>query len=120
MEEILSQLKTLLWKGGLAAMAAGLLMILGRYLLQWHYPKRDRPNPRQTDRAPAREPEEQDDTIPLATRSSVRKWRVCGVDKASGNDATWYIEAESRANAKVKAELKGMIVTAVERAAGER
>lgn len=41
---------------------------------------------------------------------------VTGVDKESGLDVTEYIPAVSSANAKVKAELKGVVVTGVRRA----
>jgi hypothetical protein len=117
MEETLSQLKTALWTGGFVAIAIGVVVILSRYLLQRYYWGRGSVRSSQIGRAERGQPEEQDDAIPLAPRSSVRKWKVSGVEKSSGNDATWYIEAESRANAKVKAELKGMVVTAVERSA---
>ncbi len=120
MDDILPQLKSLLMKLGLAAVAVGTLLILFRYVRQWYYQKHDRRNPPQIAQPSPDDPDEQDDTIPLANlRTSVRKWKVSGVEKVTGNDATWFIDAESRANAKVKAELKGMIVTAVERAAGE-
>jgi len=119
MDDILSQLKPLLLKIGLAAVVVGIVLILYRHLMQWYYRMQDRAKPRQVDPTAATEAEDLEGTIPLATRSSVRKWKVSGVEKTSGEDTTWYIEAESRANAKVKAELKGMIVTAVERAAGE-
>lgn len=41
---------------------------------------------------------------------------VIGVDRESGLDVRDYIKAESPANAKVKAELKGVVVTEVQRA----
>lgn len=44
------------------------------------------------------------------------KYRVDGVDKESGFDTTVYVDGQSAANAKVKAELQGVIVTAVIRA----
>ncbi len=47
------------------------------------------------------------------------KFRVSGVDRESGLDAVLYIDAESAPNARVKAELRGMIVTQVESAAEE-
>lgn len=123
MDDILSQLKPLLLKIGLAAVALGILLILFRHLRQWHCPMHDRGIRRRIDdilAADAQEQQEQEGAIPLASpRSTVRKWKVSGVEKANGNDATWFVDAESRANAKVKAELKGMIVTAVERAAQE-
>lgn len=39
------------------------------------------------------------------------RYRVVGVVKATGTDVKTYIDAESRANAAVKAELKGIAVT---------
>ena len=47
------------------------------------------------------------------------KFRVSGVDRESGLDEVLYIDAESAPNARVKAELRGMIVTQVESAAEE-
>lgn len=41
---------------------------------------------------------------------------VVGVDKASGMDTTWHVHASSAANAKVKGELQGIIVTQVTKA----
>jgi hypothetical protein len=43
------------------------------------------------------------------------RFRVIGVDRESRMDTTWHCQAESEANARVKAELEGIIVTAVER-----
>lgn len=47
------------------------------------------------------------------------KFKVSGVDRNSGLDEVLYIDAESGSNAKVKAELRGMIVTHVESAEDE-
>lgn len=47
------------------------------------------------------------------------KFKVTGVDRNSGLDEVLYIDAESGSNAKVKAELRGMIVTHVESAEDE-
>jgi hypothetical protein len=41
---------------------------------------------------------------------------VKGVDRETRMDTQWVCEAESEANARVKAELEGIVVTAVERA----
>ncbi|HEY1923268.1 MAG TPA: hypothetical protein VGG44_11010 [Tepidisphaeraceae bacterium] len=41
------------------------------------------------------------------------KYRIEGVDRKTEKDATLHIEADSAANAKVKAELHGIVVTAV-------
>jgi hypothetical protein len=45
-------------------------------------------------------------------------YRVIGVDRATKMDTTWRVRAESRENAKVKAELEGIVVTAIERESG--
>lgn len=42
-------------------------------------------------------------------------YEVVGVDRASGLDTRWTVHAVSRANAKVKAELQGIIVTEMNR-----
>lgn len=39
------------------------------------------------------------------------RYKIVGVDKSSKADKTWHTEATSRENAKVKAELEGIIVT---------
>lgn len=115
MEDFIARLKPLLLNIGLAAVGIGVFLLLCRYGMQWYYSLHDRRHPRPVAPPPAESTGDSDDgTIPLATRSSLRKWKVSGVEKSTGNDATWLIDAESRANAKVKAELKGMIVTAVE------
>jgi hypothetical protein len=41
---------------------------------------------------------------------------INGVDKATKMDTRWHCKAASRANAKVKAELEGIIVTSIEKA----
>jgi hypothetical protein len=38
---------------------------------------------------------------------------IVGVDKESGMDTTWHAHASSAANAKVKGELQGIVVTQV-------
>jgi hypothetical protein len=43
------------------------------------------------------------------------RFRIAGVDRTSGADVTDHIAAESAANARVKAELRGIVVTKVER-----
>jgi hypothetical protein len=42
------------------------------------------------------------------------RYRVSGVDRESKMDTSLVLRADSAANAKVKAELEGVIVTAVE------
>src|SRR3954447_13966961 len=43
------------------------------------------------------------------------RYRVGGVNRATGADVTLHVDAATLANAKVKAELQGVIVTAVEK-----
>ena len=43
------------------------------------------------------------------------RFKVTGVHKDTRQDTTWYCDADSAENAKVKAELEGIIVTRVER-----
>lgn len=43
------------------------------------------------------------------------RFRIDGVDRESGMDTTWRCNADSQANARVKAELQGIVVTAVHR-----
>ena len=52
-------------------------------------------------------------TAPSIVVDGEGKYRVLGVDKASGMDTTWYTPASSAANAKIKGELQGIIVTEV-------
>lgn len=44
------------------------------------------------------------------------RFKVSGVRKDTRQDVTWCCEADSVENAKVKAELEGIIVTGIERA----
>jgi hypothetical protein len=50
-----------------------------------------------------------------AMRDGPGKFRVLGVDRSSGLDVTDHITADSAANAKVKAELRGIVVTRIDR-----
>lgn len=43
-------------------------------------------------------------------------YRITGVDRETRMDTEWYVEAQSEANAKAKAELEGIIITRIERA----
>jgi hypothetical protein len=43
------------------------------------------------------------------------RYRVWGVDRQTKMDTSWVGSAESQANAKVKAELEGIIVTSIRR-----
>jgi len=116
MEDVLQQLKSFLWQFGIVAVVAGVLLIVLRKVLQRRR-KANRARRQQQGDAATAVSENGDESIPVvAPRGTQRTWMVSGVEKDSGEDATWFIEAESRANAKVKAELKGMIVTAVVRA----
>ena len=51
--------------------------------------------------------------VPTAEADGPGRYRVVGVDKNTRADREISIEAASRANAQVKAELEGMIVTSV-------
>ena len=42
------------------------------------------------------------------------RYRISGVDRQSKLDTTWYVEADSPDNARVKAELEGIVVTDVQ------
>jgi hypothetical protein len=46
--------------------------------------------------------------------SGTFSFRIIGVDRNTGLDRTWVTRAATEANAKVKGELQGIIVTAVE------
>ena len=54
---------------------------------------------------------------PVGPPSGPGKFKVAGVRRDSRQDVVWFCEADSPANAQVKAELEGIIVTAVERQA---
>jgi hypothetical protein len=51
--------------------------------------------------------------VPTAEADGPGTYRVVGVDKSTRADREMTIDAASRANAQVKAELEGLIVTAV-------
>jgi hypothetical protein len=64
------------------------------------------------------------DVVPVAARSGPAvpvqeigrgpgRYRIVGVVAATGTDIQMYLHAETPANAKVKAELKGVVVTDV-------
>lgn len=44
------------------------------------------------------------------------RFKITGVDRATKMDTTWHVQADNIDNAKVKAELEGIVVTKVERA----
>ena len=54
----------------------------------------------------------------VATPDGPGRYKIEGVVKSTGGDIKTYVDAASRANAKVKAELKGIVVTAIERVEG--
>jgi hypothetical protein len=43
------------------------------------------------------------------------RFRIVGVDRATKMDTTWFCEAQSIGNAQAKAELEGIVVTAIDR-----
>jgi hypothetical protein len=43
------------------------------------------------------------------------RYRICGVERETEKDQQVMIEADSRANALVKAELRGIVVTRIEK-----
>jgi hypothetical protein len=55
-------------------------------------------------------------STPSAENESLGRFEVSGVDRESKMDTTTYVTADSAANARVKAELDGIIVTQVRRA----
>jgi len=52
-------------------------------------------------------------SAPLVSDQSTRRFRVIGVDRESATDRELEVEAWNEANARVKAELLGLVVTAV-------
>jgi hypothetical protein len=53
--------------------------------------------------------------LPVVIDDGPGTFEVSGVDKESGMDVTEYVTASSPANARVKAELKGVVVTKLQR-----
>jgi hypothetical protein len=51
--------------------------------------------------------------LPITEADGPGRYRIVGVDKSSKSDKELIIEAASRANAQVKAELDGVVVTSV-------
>jgi hypothetical protein len=51
--------------------------------------------------------------VPAAEADGPGTYQVCGVDKETRIDKEIVVEAASRANAQVKAELEGIVVTRV-------
>jgi ABC-type antimicrobial peptide transport system permease subunit len=43
------------------------------------------------------------------------KFRITGIDSTTKMDTAWYCEVVSEANAKIKGELEGIIVTQIDR-----
>jgi hypothetical protein len=56
--------------------------------------------------------------VTVLTAGSTRRYRIVGVDSQTRADPGFHIEAATAANAKVKAELAGVIVTEVIEADG--
>lgn len=54
--------------------------------------------------------------FPIEVNDGPGTFRVYGVDQKTSRDVTENIPADSSANAKVKAELRGIVVTRIERA----
>jgi hypothetical protein len=54
---------------------------------------------------------------PLGTASGEGHYQVAGVDRETKMDTVWHTHAASAANAKVKGELQGIIVTEVTKVA---
>jgi uncharacterized membrane protein len=61
------------------------------------------------------DPPTADRAFPVELIDGPGKFRVMGVDQTSGLDVTDHITADSQANAKVKAELRGIVVTRIDR-----
>jgi hypothetical protein len=57
----------------------------------------------------------QDNTFGTGTEEGPGRYRIIGVDRESKMDTEWTVGAASRENARVKAELEGIVVTAVNR-----
>ena len=55
-------------------------------------------------------------TSGFPVQSGPGRFKISGVDKNTRADTTWFCEADSPDNAKIKAELEGIIVARVERA----
>jgi hypothetical protein len=53
--------------------------------------------------------------ISPATDDGPGDYRIAGVDRSTRDDREIIVQARSRANAQVKAELEGVVVTAVEK-----
>lgn len=86
--------------GGLICLVVGFGLIAGLVLLIVMLVSRgDRPTP---------------SAFPVQSLGPGR-FKVTGVQKDTRQDMTWYCDADSAENAKVKAELEGIIVTGVER-----
>ena len=59
----------------------------------------------------------QTSSVEMVYVSQTQKTRGIGiVDRQTKMDTTWNVRAVNEANAKVKAELEGIVVTSVERA----
>ena len=93
---------------GLAALMAGLILGMGKYSVSAGVTHANQRRQRDRDRPPewSYQPPDEDDTGP-------KRYKVTGVDRETKMETTEYILAESEANARVKAELDGVVVTGV-------
>jgi hypothetical protein len=53
------------------------------------------------------------DSAPAASTNPGGMFEIIGVDRATKMDTTWRVRADNAANAKVKAELEGIVVTSI-------
>lgn len=92
----------------LAQLLAGLLVILIVYWLI-------RDGVRSAIRKERHVEPEQTHAFPVIPDDGPGRFVVAGVDKESGMDVIEHVEAASKENARVKVELKGVVVTSVTR-----
>jgi hypothetical protein len=70
---------------------------------------------RSADAHPTSQPQSAPPLPPPVPASGPGQFKISGVDRVTKQDRVWHGQADSPANARVKAELEGIIVTAVER-----
>jgi hypothetical protein len=108
-----ANLKAWLFVGGLAIFALGFIGLIIRSAIRGAF---TRVVPiRASTPTPRFDPVPQDIDAEIAASIGPSRWRVHGVVKATGNDIRMSVDAETEANAKAKAELRGIVVTSVER-----
>jgi hypothetical protein len=81
------------------------ILVIWGILVVWSYAGGNSPS---RAVAYARQPGVKSLSYPASTR-----FKIAGVDRATRMDTVWYCFADNEANAKVKAELEGIIVTSV-------